>query len=68
MAAWLKGKNAVIDDQCDQHNRVSKPILAILWCPWEKYFTTLSPAWRSEQAALNICNTSKSKQNNNKKT
>ena len=29
----------------DQHGLSSKPTRAILLCPWERYFTALSPAW-----------------------
>ena len=31
----------------DQHGLGSKPICAILLCPWERHFTALSPAWWS---------------------
>ena len=32
---------------CDQHGLGSKPIRAILLCPWERHFTALSSAWWS---------------------
>ena len=38
---------------CDQHGLGSKPIHAILLCPWERHFTAHSPAWWSWQAVLN---------------
>ena len=31
----------------------SKPVRAILLCPWERHFTALSSAWWSLQAVLN---------------
>ena len=38
----------------DQHGFGSKPLCAILFCPWERlkerHFTALSPAWQSWQA------------------
>ena len=37
----------------DQHGLGSKPTRAILLCPWERHFTTHSPAWWSWQAVLN---------------
>ena len=37
----------------DQHGLGSKPTCAILLCPWERYFTALSPAWWSWHAVLN---------------
>ena len=44
---WLKRRD------CDRHSLGSKPTRAILLCPWERYFTALSPAWWSRQAVLN---------------
>ena len=44
---WLKHRTD------DQHGLGSKPPYAILLCPWERYFTALSPAWWSSQAVLN---------------
>ena len=38
----------------NQHGLGSKPTCAILLCPWEIHFTTLSPAWWSWQAVLNF--------------
>ena len=38
---------------CDQHGLSSKPTCTILLCPWERHFTTHSPAWWSWQAVLN---------------
>ena len=38
---WLKHRTD------DQHGLGSKPICAILLCPWERHFTALSPAWWS---------------------
>ena len=38
---------------CDQHGPSSKPIHAILLCPWERHLMALSPAWWSWQAVLN---------------
>ena len=35
---WLK------HHACDQHDLGSKPTRVILLCPWERYFTALSPA------------------------
>ena len=29
---------------CDQHDLSSKPTRAILLCPWERHFTSISPA------------------------
>ena len=34
----------------EQHGLASKPTRAILLCPWERYFTTLSLLW---QAVIN---------------
>ena len=48
MGEWLKHCD------CDQHSRGSKPIRAILLCPWERHFSTLTPAWWSWQAVLNF--------------
>ena len=36
---WLKRR------YCDRHGLGSKPTRAILFCPWERHFTALSPAW-----------------------
>ena len=47
MVEWLKRRAR------DQHGLGSKPTCAILLCPWERYFTALSPAWWSWQAVLN---------------
>ena len=44
---WLKRRAR------DQHGLGSKPIRAILLCPWERHFTAHSPAWWSCQAVLN---------------
>ena len=44
---WLKRR------AYDQQGLGSKLTCAILWCPWERHFTALSPAWWSWQAALN---------------
>ena len=44
---WLKRRAR------DQHGLGSKPTFAILLCPWERYFTVLSPVWWSWQAVLN---------------
>ena len=44
---WLKWRAR------DQHGLGSKPIRAILLCPWERHFTAHSPAWWSWQAVLN---------------
>ena len=38
---WLKHRTN------DQHGLGSKPICAILLCPWKRHFTALSPAWWS---------------------
>ena len=38
---------------CNQHGFASKPTRAILLCPWERHFTTFSPAWWSWQAVRN---------------
>ena len=46
MVKWLKPRAR------DQHGLGSKPTPVILLCPWERYFTALSPAWWSWQAAL----------------
>ena len=47
MVKWLKYRAD------DQHRLGSKHTCAILLCPWERHFTTLSPAWWSWQAVLN---------------
>ena len=47
LVEWLKHRADV------QHGIGSKPICAILLCPWEKHFTALSPAWWSWKAVLN---------------
>ena len=47
MVEWLKRR------AYDQHGLGSKPIHAILLCPWERHLTALSPAWWSWQAVLN---------------
>ena len=39
---------------CNRHGLGSKPTCAILFCPWERHFAALSPAWRSWQAVLNF--------------
>ena len=44
---WLKRRAR------GQHGLGSKPTRAILLCPWERQFTTHSPAWWSWQAVLN---------------
>ena len=44
---WLKRRTY------DQLGHGSKPTRAILLCPWERHFTSLSPTWWSWQAALN---------------
>ena len=44
---WLKRR------ACNQHGLSSKPTCAILFCPWERHLTALSPAWWSWQAVLN---------------
>ena len=44
---WLKRQAR------DQHGLDSKPTRAILLCPWERHFTTLSLAWWSWKAVLN---------------
>ena len=49
---WIKHRTD------DQHGLGSKPTCAILLCPWERHFTTLSPAWWSWQAVLNYSNIS----------
>ena len=36
-----------------QHGLGSKPIGAILLCPWERHFTAHYPVWWSWQAVLN---------------
>ena len=38
---WLKHRTD------DQHGLGSKPTCATLLCPWERHFTTPSPAWWS---------------------
>ena len=43
---WLKRR------AYDQHGLGSKPNHALLFCPWERHFTALSPAWWSWQAVL----------------
>ena len=48
MVKWLKCC------ACNQHGFDSKPTNAILLCPWERHFTTFSPAWWSWQAILNL--------------
>ena len=45
---WLKRR------ACDQHGLGSKLTSAIPLCPWERYFTGVSPAWWSWQAVLNF--------------
>ena len=52
MVEWLKHRAD------DQHGLGSKPICAILLCPWERFFGALSPAWWSWQAVLNYSNIS----------
>ena len=47
MVEWLEHQ------ACDQHSLGSKPTCAILICPWERHFMTLSLAWWSWQAVLN---------------
>ena len=47
MVEWLKRRAR------NQHDLSSKPTPAILLCPWERHFTTHSPAWWSWQAVLN---------------
>ena len=44
---WLKRRTY------HQHGLGSKTTPAMLWCPWERHFTALSPAWWSGQAVLN---------------
>ena len=50
---WLKRRTR------NQHALGSKPTRAILLCPWERHFTTNSPAWWSWQAVLNYSHISK---------
>ena len=45
---WLKRRAR------DQFGLSSKPTCAVLLCPWERHFTTYSPAWWSWQAVLNL--------------
>ena len=45
--ASLTGKSAVIDGERDQHCHGSKPTCVILFCPWERHFKAVFPAWRS---------------------
>ena len=47
MVEWLK------HHAYDQHGFGLKPMHTILLCPWERHFTTFSPAWWSWQAVLN---------------
>ena len=42
---WLEGPGD------DSHSLGLKPTRAIPLCPWDRHFTTLSPAW---QAVLNF--------------
>ena len=49
MVEWLKHR------AYDQHGLGLKPMHTILLCPWERHFTTFSPAWWSWQAVLNYC-------------
>ena len=37
-----------------QHGLGTKPTRAVLLYPWERHFTTFSPAWWSRQAALKL--------------
>ena len=46
-AAWLKRRAYV------QHGLSSKPTRANLFCPWERHFTALYPAWWFWRAVLN---------------
>ena len=45
---WLERGN------CDGRDLGSKPIRAILLCPWKRHFAVLSPAWWSRQAVRNF--------------
>ena len=45
---WLKRRAR------DQHSLGLKPTRAILLCPWERHFTTISPAWWFWKAVLNF--------------
>ena len=52
MVKWLKRRAR------DQHGLGSKPIRAILLCPWERHFMAHSPALWSWQAVLNYSHVS----------
>ena len=52
MVEWLKHR------ACDQYGLGLKPTHAILLCPWERHFTTLSSAWWSWQVVLNYSHVS----------
>ena len=59
MVEWLK--------HCayNQHGLNSRLTCAILFCPWERHFTALSPAWWTWQVVLNYSHIFKLQVNRN---